>query len=134
MLSSFNDLFQVYLNKLIGVRVFLRFRWACLSDKRNVPHRKVKLNNKLHLGFYNPKFHFSIRSWTVINSPLCILYSTTVIAKIKEMQRALFFDIQYNVPVDYEKWYTPPLLAQCEQSVNLKLKFMSMTCRFHFSM
>ena len=49
---------------------------------------------------------------------LCGYYiynSTTVIAKIKEMLRSLFYDILYYITMDYEKRYTPLLLAQCEK-------------------
>ena len=37
--------------------------------------------------------------------------STTVIAKIKEMLRSLFYDIPCYVTMDYEKWYSSLLLT-----------------------
>ena len=44
-----------------------------------------------------------------------IMYSTTVIAKIKGMPRSLFYVIPRYVTVDYEKCYTSLPLTQCEE-------------------
>ena len=62
-----------------------------------------------------------------------IQYSSTVIGKIKEMPRSLFYDILCNVTTDYEKWYTSLPLIQVKKLVHLKFKIMSITCRFHVS-
>ena len=55
------------------------------------------------------KFYFCLAKLTIK------LYSTTVIAKIKEMSRSLVYDIPCYVTMDYEKWYTSLLLTQCEE-------------------
>ena len=43
-------------------------------------------------------------------------YSTTVIEKIKEMSRSFFYEIPSYDTMGYEKWYTPLIVAQCEEN------------------
>ena len=44
-----------------------------------------------------------------------IYNDTTVIAKIKEKPRSLFYDIPCYVTMGYEKLYISLLVAQCEE-------------------
>ena len=72
------------------------------------------------------------KAWAAILN-VSIYNSTTIIPNIKEMLRSLFYDIICYVTMDYRKWFTSLLLTQMKNSVHLKFKIMSITCRFHFS-
>ena len=53
--------------------------------------------------------------WWLEMMQLIMQNSTTVIEKIKEMPRSLFYYIPCYVTIGYEKWYTTLLWAQCEK-------------------
>ena len=60
-------------------------------------------------------------------------YSTTVIAKIKEMARSLFYVIPRYVTMDYENDTHLSFWNNVRKSVYLKFKIMSITCRCQVS-
>ena len=62
------------------------------------------------------------------NTEKKILYSTTVIAKIKGMPRSLFYDIPCHVTMDYEKWCTSLLLTQMWRNPCI---WSSKSCQLH---
>ena len=69
----------------------------------------------------------------ITHSYLFIANSTMVIKKIKDFLRSIFNVILSYVTMGYEKWYTPLLLAKCENNncVWISKKLQLRTSRFY---